>query len=75
MRFQGRVLHTSPSSSSAAEEMCVSLGMESAWCHTPNMSEAEGRELGACALVSGGAEGRALGFGLVASSLSTALVG
>lgn len=40
-----------------------------------NVSKAEGKELGVCALISGGAEGCALGFGLVASSLSTALVG
>lgn len=40
-----------------------------------NVSKAEGKELGVCGPISGGAGGRALGFGLVASSLSTALVG
>lgn len=64
-----------PSSSSAAEEMCVSLEMECAGATFADVSKAGGEELGVCAPISGGAEGRALGFGLVASSLSTALVG
>lgn len=54
---------------------CVSLEMECAGATFADLSKAGGKELGVCAPISGGAEGRALGFGLVASSLSTALVG